>query len=205
MVCELILGDVIQGGVWLATCPVLGTPQLHYINRLGINFWKWNVIIYIHNCFRINYVIIFCPMVFCHADHGVGLCHECWRANLLYLCVMLTMVLVSVLFVDLQVSCLENRTTCNMHWPTWFGPNSCFNCCCFHVISNVLCVCAVVIQESQIDPWPRYFWKVSRYASHFYGILLQRYALLLAESSIYTTNLYHDAAPICIAILLRKY
>ena len=23
-------------------------------------------------------------------------------------------------------------------------------------------------QESQIDPWPRYFWKVSRYTSHFY-------------------------------------
>ena len=25
--------------------------------------WKWNVIIYIHNCFRINYVIIICQMV----------------------------------------------------------------------------------------------------------------------------------------------
>ena len=24
------------------------------------------------------------------------------------------------------------------------------------------------IQESQIDPWPRYFWKVLRYTSHFY-------------------------------------
>ena len=29
---------------------------------------KWNVIIYIHNCFRINYVIIFCQMV----DTGTG-------------------------------------------------------------------------------------------------------------------------------------
>ena len=37
------------------------------------------------------------------------------------------------------------------------------------------------------------------------AILLQKYALLLAESSIYTTNLYHDTAPICIAILLQKY
>ena len=37
-------------------------------------------------------------------------------------------------------------------------------------------------------------------------ILLQKYAiLLLAESSIYTTNLYHDTPPICIAILLQKY
>ena len=32
-----------------------------------------------------------------------------------------------------------------------------------------------------------------------------KYAALLAESSIYTTNLYHDTAPICIAILLQKY
>ena len=37
-------GDVIQGGVWLVTCPVLRTPKLHYINRLGIIHWKWNVI-----------------------------------------------------------------------------------------------------------------------------------------------------------------
>ena len=37
------------------------------------------------------------------------------------------------------------------------------------------------------------------------AILSQKYALLLAESSIYTTNLYHDTGPICIAILLQKY
>ena len=24
------------------------------------------------------------------------------------------------------------------------------------------------IQESKIDPWPRHFWKISRYTSHFY-------------------------------------
>ena len=34
---------------------------------------------------------------------------------------------------------------------------------------------------------------------------LQKYALLLAESSIHTTNFYHDTPPICIAILLQKY
>ena len=35
-------------------------------------------------------------------------------------------------------------------------------------------------------------------------ILLQKHALLLAESTICTTNLYHDAAPICIAYLCRS-
>ena len=35
------------------------------------------------------------------------------------------------------------------------------------------------------------------------AILLQKYALPLAESSIYT-NLYHDTPPICIAIFLQK-
>ena len=39
---------------------MLGTPKLHYINRLGIKCWKWNVIIYINNCFRVNHVIIIC-------------------------------------------------------------------------------------------------------------------------------------------------
>ena len=33
MVFVLILDDVIQGSVSLVACPVLGTPQLHYINR----------------------------------------------------------------------------------------------------------------------------------------------------------------------------
>ena len=37
------------------------------------------------------------------------------------------------------------------------------------------------------------------------AILLQKYALLLAESSLYATDLYHNTPPICIAILLRKY
>ena len=56
----------------LVTCPVLGTPKLHYINCLGINYWKWNVIIYIHNRFGINYVIIFCQMVFEGPDEVYG-------------------------------------------------------------------------------------------------------------------------------------
>ena len=37
-VCESILGDVIQGGVCLVSCPVLATPQLHYINCLELIF-----------------------------------------------------------------------------------------------------------------------------------------------------------------------
>ena len=36
MVCELILGDVIQGGVCLVLLP--RTPQLHYINYLELIF-----------------------------------------------------------------------------------------------------------------------------------------------------------------------
>ena len=60
-------------------------------------------------------------------------------------------------------------------------------------------------QESQIDPWPRHFRKVLRYTSISIAILLQKYALFLAERSIYTTNLYHDTPPISIAILLQKY
>ena len=44
-------------------------------------------------------------------------------------------------------------------------------------------------------PDPNTCEKVSRYTSHFYRILLQKYALLLAESSIYTTNVYHDTPP----------
>ena len=42
----LIFVDVIQGGVSLVACPVLGTPQLHYINRWEL-ILKCNVIIYI--------------------------------------------------------------------------------------------------------------------------------------------------------------
>ena len=36
-------------------------------------------------------------------------------------------------------------------------------------------------------------------------ILLQKYALFLAESSIYTTYLFHDTPHICIAMLLQEY
>ena len=37
------------------------------------------------------------------------------------------------------------------------------------------------------------------------AIFWQKYALLLAESSIYTTNLYHDTPPICIVIPFQKH
>ena len=63
----------------------------------------------------------------------------------------------------------------------------------------------IINQESHIDPWPRYFWKVSRYTSHLYHDTFAKVCLFLAERSICTTNLYHDTAPICIAILLQKY
>ena len=33
----------------------------------------------------------------------------------------------------------------------------------------------------------------------------KKHALLLAESNIYTTSLYHDTAPIFIEMLLQKY
>ena len=39
------------------------TTSENYINRLGIDDWKWNVIIYIYNRFQINYVVVFCQMV----------------------------------------------------------------------------------------------------------------------------------------------
>ena len=55
------------------------------------------------------------------------------------------------------------------------------------------------LQQSQIDPWPRYLVQKHHNTPPIcIAILLQKYALFLAESSIYTTNLYHDAAPICI-------
>ena len=64
---------------------------------------------------------------------------------------------------------------------------------------------STTIRRVKSTPDPDTCEKVSRYTSHVYGILLQMYALPVAESSIYTTNLYHDTPPICIAILLRKY
>ena len=60
-------------------------------------------------------------------------------------------------------------------------------------------------QESEVDPWPRYFSKKRDTAPISIAMLLQKYALPLAESSLYTTNLYHDTPPICIVMLLQKY
>ena len=37
------------------------------------------------------------------------------------------------------------------------------------------------------------------------AILLQSYALLLAESSTFAAKFYHDTPPICIAMFLQKY
>ena len=43
--------------------PSAWNTKSYYINRWGMNYWKWNASIYIPNCFRITYVIIFCQMV----------------------------------------------------------------------------------------------------------------------------------------------
>ena len=43
MVCEFTLGNVIQDSVCLVARPVLGTPRLHCINVLEINFWNCNI------------------------------------------------------------------------------------------------------------------------------------------------------------------
>ena len=37
-------------------------PEIGVVPRL-LNYWEWDVIYYIQNCFRINYVTIFCLMV----------------------------------------------------------------------------------------------------------------------------------------------
>ena len=60
-------------------------------------------------------------------------------------------------------------------------------------------------QKSKSTPDPDIFQNYRNTPPTSIAILLQKYALPLAESSIYPTNLYHDTPPICIAILLQKY
>ena len=62
-----------------------------------------------------------------------------------------------------------------------------------------------VVRRIKSTPDPDTFEKYRNTPPISIAILLQEYALLLAGSSIYTTNLYHDTPPICIAILLQKY
>ena len=64
---------------------------------------------------------------------------------------------------------------------------------------------APTIRRVKSTPDPDTFGKYRDTPPICIAILLQKYALFLAERSIYTTNLYHDTAPICIAILLQKY
>ena len=52
-------------------------------------------------------------------------------------------------------------------------------------------------------PYPETFEKYRDTPPISIAILLQKYALLLAESRIDTTNLYHDTVPVCIAICLH--
>ena len=44
------------------------------------------------------------------------------------------------------------------------------------------------VQESQIHPWPRYFWKVSRYTSHFYRDTFAKVCPPLCRKLFFTTN-----------------
>ena len=76
MVCELICRRCNSGWCMTGYLPSARNAKLHYINRLGIHCWKWNVIIYIHNCFWVNYVIIFCQMVSALRGNPVlNMCH----------------------------------------------------------------------------------------------------------------------------------
>ena len=56
----------------------------------------------------------------------------------------------------------------------------------------------VLSQKSQIGPWPRYFEKYRDTPPIFIAILLQKYALFLAQKVVYTP-------PICITIRLPLY
>ena len=63
----------------------------------------------------------------------------------------------------------------------------------------------LIIRSIQLAPDPDTFEKSRDTPPISIAIFWQKYALLLAESTIYTANLYHDTPPICIAILFRKY
>ena len=73
MVCELTYRRCNSGWCMTGVLPSAWNTKitLHQSFGPGINYWKWNVIIYIHTCFRINYVIIFCQMVV-SAIQGLG-------------------------------------------------------------------------------------------------------------------------------------
>ena len=59
------------------------------------------------------------------------------------------------------------------------------------------------IRRATSNPDPDTFEKYPDTLPISMAILLQMYALPLAESSIYITNLYHDTPPICIREKLK--
>ena len=61
------------------------------------------------------------------------------------------------------------------------------------------------MEEVRSTPDPDTFEKYRDTPPISIAILLQKYALLLAESSIYTTNLDHSTPPICFVTLLQKH
>ena len=68
--------------------------------------------------------------------------------------------------------------------------------CVAKLVLRVLFVCAkVVLRRAKSTPDPDAFQKYRDTPPISIAILLQKYALRLAESSTYTVNLYHDTAP----------
>ena len=67
MVCELIPRRCNSGRCMVGRLTSAWNTKITLHQLFGINFWKCNVIIYIQNGFRINYVIIFCQMVLSHS------------------------------------------------------------------------------------------------------------------------------------------
>ena len=104
-------------------------------------------------------------------------------------------------------------------WQSWANASLChsfFSREHIHSIRRMLATkcCTILLafgrwseatQDSQIDRWPDSFEKYRDTPPIFIAILLQKYALFVAESSMYTANLYHDMAPICISILFQEY
>ena len=87
------------------------------------------------------------------------------------------------------------RTSLQVRWFSRRGPN--YSLYRKPVLKNC--------RRVELTPDPDTFEKYRDTPPISSAILWQKYALLLAESSLYTTDLHHDTPPICIAILLQKY
>ena len=79
MVCELVSQQCNSGRCVLGCLTSAWNTKITLHQSLGINYWKCNVIVYIKNCFRINYVIIFCPMVNLSVVDSLNLAENQWK------------------------------------------------------------------------------------------------------------------------------